>query len=126
MARLRNTSGFTMLEIFIAITILTIGLLGVAGLTIGTIKGNLFSKNVTTATVIAQARQEDIQRSGYVNATTTNFPVGPDNVAMGGVIFSRTTTINNNTPAPNMKEVTVTTSWNNNTKSVVLSTILAK
>jgi len=126
MARLRNNSGFTMLEIFIAITILTIGLLGVASLTIGTIKGNLYSKNVTTATVISQGRLEDIQRDGYVNATIANFPAGPDNVAMGGVNFSRTTTINPDTPAQYMKRVKVTTSWNNNTRSVVLSTILAK
>jgi len=126
MAGLRNNRGFTLLEILIATVILTIGLLGVAGLTIGTIKGNLFSKNVTTATVISQGRLEDIQRAGYVDATTTNFPAAPDDVDMGGVIFSRTTSINNSNPAPNMKKVTVTTSWNNNTKSVVLSTILAK
>jgi len=126
MAGLRNNRGFTLLEILIATVILTIGLLGVAGLTIGTISGNLYSRNVTTATVISQDRLEDIQRDGYVNATTTNFPAGPHNVSMGGVIFSRTTGINNDTPAANMKQVTVTTSWNNNTKSVVLSTILAK
>jgi len=115
-----------MLEIIIAMLILTGGLLGVAGLTIGTIKGNLYSKNVTTATVIAQDRLEDIQRAGYVDATTTNFSAGPNNVSMGGVTFSRTTIINDDTPAANMKEVTVTTSWNNNAKSVVLSTILAQ
>jgi len=113
-----------MLEIFIAITILTIGLLGVAGLTIGTIKGNLFSKNVTTATVIAQKRLENIQRDGYVGATTTNFSEGPDDVTMGGVNFVRRMTIS--APATNLKQVTVTTSWDNNTRSVVLSTILAK
>ena len=113
-----------MLEIFIAITILTIGLLGVAGLTIGTIKGNLFSKNVTTATVIAQKRLENIQRDGYVGATTTNFSEGPDDVTMGGVNFVRRMTIS--APDTNLKQVTVTTSWDNNTRSVVLSTILAK
>ncbi len=126
MAGLRNNRGFTMLEILIATVILTIGLLGVAGLTIGTIKGNLYSKNVTTATVISQGRLEDIQRDGYIGATTTNFPAGPDAIAMGGVIFSMETDIQDPAPDQNMKIVTVTTSWDNNTRSVVLSTILAK
>jgi len=126
MAGLRNNRGFTMLEILIATVILTIGLLGVAGLTIGTIKGNLFSKNVTTATVISQKRLEDIQRDGYVGATEGNFPAGPDAITMGGVTFSMETTINPGVPDTNMKEIEVKTSWSNGTRSVVLSTILAK
>ena len=118
------------MEIVVAMTILTVGLLGVGGLTIGTIRGNLASKNVTSATVIAQARLEDVQRAGYTNATSANFPAGPVNVSMSGATYSRLTTINNNfagsTPTANVKTITVTVSWSAGAHSVALNTILAR
>jgi len=44
-----NQSGFTLLEVLIAISILTVGLLGVAQMQIMGIKGNYFSGNTTAA-----------------------------------------------------------------------------
>jgi prepilin-type N-terminal cleavage/methylation domain-containing protein len=126
---LRTHKGFTLLEVLIALTMLTIGLLGVLGLTTGIIRGNFFSKNVTTATVIAGTRIEDIQRAGYTNANATNFPAGPDTVSMGGVTFSRSTSIADNSPQANMKTISVTVSWNEANavaRSVNLQTIMAQ
>jgi type IV pilus assembly protein PilV len=107
-------------------TILSVGLLGMASLTTGIIKGNYLSKNVTSATVVAQNRLEDVQREGYAGATAAKFSAGPDNVDMGGVTFARTTTISDNTPAANMKTIAVEVSWEGGAKSVTLSTILAQ
>ena len=120
-------SGFTLLEVMVAIVILTIGLLGTAGLTTGVIKGNRYSKNVTSATAVAQTRLEEIKSGGYANATTTNFP--GDTVTMGSTPFTRTVAITNSSPAANMKTVSVTVSWkeaNNSSRSVNLQTILAE
>ena len=123
----KSQNGFTLLEVLVAIVILTIGLLGTAGLTTGVIRGNHYSKNITSATAAAQTQLESIKSSGYANATTTNFP--GDTVTMGGMTFTRTTTVTNSSPAANMKTVSVTVSWtesNNTSRSVNLQTILAE
>lgn len=120
-------SGFTLLEVLVAIVILSIGLLGTAGLTTGVIRGNQYSKNVTSATAAAQTKLEAIKSGGYANATTANFP--SDTVSMGGTSFTRTIAITSGSPAANMKTVSVTMTWNesNNTaRSVNLQTILAE
>lgn len=109
--------------------ILSIGLLGTLGLTTGVIRGNFFSKNITSATAVAQSQLEAVQREGYTNATTTKFPTGAETVSMGGVSFSRVTTIANASPATNMKTVSVTVNWyeaDNTQRSVTLQTILAQ
>jgi len=119
--------GFTLLEVLVAIVILTIGLLGTAGLTTGVIRGNHYSKNVTSATAAGQTMLESVKSSGYTNATSANFP--NDTVTMGGMTFTRTTTITNSSPAANMKTVSVTVSWTeskNTARSVNLQTILAE
>ena len=78
-----------MLEVLVVITILSIGLLGVAGLTTGIIRGNLTSKHVTNATVVAQDRLAEIRRVGYANATT--LAETDTGTSMGGATYSRTT-----------------------------------
>jgi type II secretion system protein I len=123
---LRKTNGFTLIEVLVTMVILTIGLLGVTGLTAGVMKGNGFSKNMTTATMVAKQRLENVQRLGYSGTTTTNFPSDNENVSMGGAIFVRQTSISENTPAANMKTVSVTVSWNSGQSSVALNTIIAQ
>jgi type IV pilus assembly protein PilV len=124
-----ETRGFTLIEVLVTALILTIGLLGTLGLATGIIRGNFFSKNITSATAIAQTQLEEVQNKGYVNATTTNFPAAAATVSMGNVTFSRTTTITNDSPNTNMKTVSVAVTWNetnNAARSVSLQTILAQ
>jgi type IV pilus assembly protein PilV len=123
MTTLGQKSGFTLMEVLVAMLLLTIGLLGVANLTIGVIKGNSYSKNVTTATVVAQQQIEQAQRIGYTNA---NSLAGTATVAMGGTSFTRTTTVTNSSPAANMKTVTVSAAWNPGNNSVSLNTTISE
>jgi len=119
--------GFTLLEVLVAIVILTIGLLGAAGLTTGIIRGNHYSKNITSATAAAQSQLESVKSGGYTNAVAANFP--DDTVSMGGMTFSRQTTITDDSPDASMKTISVTVSWtesNNTARSVTLQTILAE
>jgi len=127
-----SQTGFTLIELLVTMLILTIGLLGTAGLTTGVIRGNFFAKNITSATAIAETQLEAIQRAGYTGAVINN-TTGPfyssDTASMGGVNFGRTTVIDNDTPATNMKQVKVKITWNeanNAARSVTLQTILAQ
>lgn len=127
--RALSQRGFTLIELLITMIIIEIALLGTAVLTSGVIRGNFFAKNITSATAIAETQLEAVQREGYVNATTTKFPSAAQTVSMGGVNFSRTTTIADATPAVHMKTITVGVTWteaNNAARSVTLQTILAQ
>ena len=123
MAAIKQKDGFTLMEVLVAMLLLTIGLLGVANLTVGVIKGNSYSKNVTTATVVAQQQIELAQRVGYTNA---NSLAGNATVSMGGASFTRATTVSDSTPAANMKTVTVAVSWTPGNYSISLNTIIAQ
>ena len=119
--------GFTLTELLIAIVVLTLGILGTAALTTGIIRGNFFSKNITSATAIAQSQLEAVQRAGYANVDTSHFSASAAAVTAGGVNFTRTTTITDNSPATNVKTVAVTVSWteaNNAARSITLQTYL--
>jgi len=121
--RLGNNKGFTLLEILVASTVFSIGLLGMATLTTGIIKGNKFSKNMTTATTLAQDQMEDIIRAGYTGASGKMENYG--NITEFSQ-YKRVTVVDDNKPATDMKTVIVTVYWDSDAHSVVLRTILAK
>jgi type IV pilus assembly protein PilV len=123
MRMVEQKSGFTLIEVLVAMTLLSIGLLGVASLTMGVIKGNSYSKNVTTATIVAQQQIEQAQRIGYTSANTL---AGNATVSMGGTSFTRATTVTDSSPAANMKAVSVVVSWNPGNNSVSLNTIISQ
>ena len=127
-----DQTGFTLIEVFIAIVILTVGLLGTAALTTGVVRGNLSGKNLTTATAIAQSCFEENRRVGYSSAGS--MPAGGSNscvtgnatVTLGGVAYTRNLAID--TSVSNVKTLTVTVTWSEGavgTKSITLKTILA-
>lgn len=129
---IRKQAGFTLIEIFIAILLLTIGLLGTAALTTGVVRGNVQSRNLTTATAIAQTCFEENRRVGYTNAGTVpagganNCTTGSSTVTSGGVSFTRALTID--TSVSNIKTLTVTVSWSEGaigTKSITMKTVMA-
>jgi prepilin-type N-terminal cleavage/methylation domain-containing protein len=122
---LRDTNGFTLIEVLIATVIITIASLGVASLTVGVIRGNAFSKRVTTAATLAQDRLEEIKRLGYSNA---GMAVATENY---GTIanfsgYKRVTTVDNDTPASKMKTINVTVYWDSDKHSANVSTILSE
>lgn len=129
---LSDQRGFTLIELFIAIVVLTIGLLGTAALTTGVVRGNLSAKNMTTATAIAQSCFEENRRVGYSSAGAV--PAGGSNscvsgnatVTVNGLAFTRTLAID--ASVSNIKTLTVTVSWSEGatgTKAITLKTILA-
>lgn len=121
MRKANNNSGFTLMEVLVAMLILSVGLLGMAALLTGIINSNKLSNRISTATVLAQDKMEDIKSVVYSNAVseTRAFLPSPDDK------YEREVTVVDDSPAANMKTVTVTVYWESS-KSVVLQMILAE
>lgn len=127
-----SEDAFSLIELLTAMVILAIGLLGTAALTTGVVRGNLSSKNLTTATAIARSCLEENRRVGYASAGSVpaggsnSCVVGTTTIVSGGVSFARTLAIDS--AVSNMKTLTVTVNWSEGsvgTKSLSLKTVMA-
>ena len=127
-----NEKGFTLLESFIAILLLTVGLLGTAALTTGVVRGNVGSRLLTNATAIAQSCLEENRRVGYASAGavpsggTNSCLIGNATVSVNGVSYTRNLAIDSS--VTNVKTLTVTVTWSEGSvgsKSLSMKTILA-
>jgi len=121
----RNNSGFTLMEVLVAIVILTVGLLGTAALIAGIINSNKLSNRISTATILAQDKMERIRGVGYADAEDED---GTEdyNIIPNFPLYKRITGVVAGSPAPGMKNITVTAYWESDAHSVELKTILAK
>jgi len=116
-----NNSGFTLIEVLVAMVILSIGLLGTASLITGIIKGNKVSKRISTATVLAQDKMEEIKGAGYAGVAdeTDNY-----NTIDDYPLYKREVVV---VPlGSGMKTITVTVYWDSDNSSIELKTILAQ
>lgn len=119
----KNNRGFSLIELLIAITILAVGLLAVAGLQTSAIKGNFHAITITEATSLAEDRIEAIRNMDYADINYANFPNVQNNI---NGIYNRETVIEDDNPLSGLKRVTVTVRWNaNGSHQVVLRTIVA-
>lgn len=128
MRKSRDNRGFTLLEILVAIVLLSIGLLAMASLTTGIMSGNLFSNQLTTATTLAQDKMEENRRLGYDGVAALTESYGS---ITGYTEYERVTTVASiDNPATGnpagMYMVTVTVSWDSDDHSVALNTIVAE
>ncbi|MEK6683276.1 MAG: prepilin-type N-terminal cleavage/methylation domain-containing protein [Nitrospirota bacterium] len=62
--RLNNT-GFTLLELLIAMVVLAVGLMGVSGMIITSVRGNTFGNQMMQATALAQDKIEELRNTDY-------------------------------------------------------------
>jgi type IV pilus assembly protein PilV len=106
MAQLKNIKGFTLLEVMIALVILSIGLLGLASLQVMSIKGNSFGQQMTVASTLAQNQLEQLRRT---SGTLVN---GNDTVTdQNGITYTRTWQVTLNSPQPGATTVLITITW---------------
>jgi type IV pilus assembly protein PilV len=106
LGKVPRDSGFTLVEILVAVVIFTTALLGIAGLTIVIIRGNTFSSMLTTATFLAQDKLEALQDAAYSALSD-----GSDTATQNNIDYTRLWEITDNAPAAGMKTIEVTVRW---------------
>ena len=89
----KREGGFSLIDMLIALAILAIGMLAVARMQLATVKNTTVGNLTTQATMLAQAKMEQIKNTQDI--TTLADEVEPDLDADGnaGGIYTRTTTI---------------------------------
>ncbi len=123
----RGNQGSSLLEVLIAMVLVSVVILGIAGFSTISINGTAFSKKMTIAVTLAQDKLEDIRRVGYrpsLSGVVTELePYGSiDDLPQ----FERTVITKANTPASGLQTVVVKVTWDANSHSTLLSTILAE
>jgi type IV pilus assembly protein PilV len=133
--------GFTLIEVLIALVILTVGLLAAAKMQISAIQGNYFSSNTSTALSLAEQKMEDLLGRAYSDAAVADTQAGnngnltslvtkdheENNVdeegVVGGGIYHRVWNVADDTPISNTKTITILVGWGNDRHRVTVSCI---
>jgi type IV pilus assembly protein PilV len=116
--------GFTLIEIMIALLVMSIGLTALAAVQISAIRGNAFSKRMTTAVSIADEKIEQIKSIPYANIVSES----SIQVTQSNMNFTMQVTVTDNSPLPNSKKVEVVVTWSEGSKShsVPFTTIVSR
>jgi type IV pilus assembly protein PilV len=105
-------SGFTIIEVMIALVILAVGLLALATMQIVSIRSNAFSSEMTYATMLAQDRLEQIRNMDYDDVTAGNISGDVSaSEATKGMSYTITGEVDSDKPATDMKTVTLQIDW---------------
>ncbi len=109
-ARVRSRAGFSLIEVLVAIGILSIGMLGLAVGAISITRANKTAQFHTIATNMAQDKLEQLKATTVANVSTcsTSCETAPSYL---GVTFTRTWTVTANTPLAGLNQITVTVNW---------------
>ncbi|MBI5187775.1 MAG: prepilin-type N-terminal cleavage/methylation domain-containing protein [Nitrospirae bacterium] len=147
---MNSENGFTLLEVLIAVVILTVALLGLSSMNVYTIKYNDNAKRYTAAVALAQDKLEELKNKTFVDSalndsntsnntsystitSTTNVDsqvAGLDEKGNAGGIYTRIVNIADYAAGtantyPNTKLIVVIVTWTDQTgsNSVTLATM---
>jgi len=110
-----KSKGFSLIEVLIALIILSIAFLGLAGLMIQTTRNNSFGGRITEAATFAQDKLEELRSTPWVSITS-----GSDKISVNGMDFARNWTIVPNAivapyTEPTLNTITISINWNDQT-----------
>jgi type IV pilus assembly protein PilV len=100
-----KSGGFTLIEILIAMVILSISLLALAGLMATTTQNTSLGGHITEAATFAQDRLEQFRVTQWVNIVTGTDTTPPGST---GIVYTRSWNVVDN---GNIKTITITISW---------------
>jgi type IV pilus modification protein PilV len=106
MRQLKDIKGMTLLEVAIALFILAIGLLGLAGLQLVALRSDTLGHQATLATTLAKAKLTELQKDEQLTAGADQYVDKTD-----GMTYARQWTVQADVPQPEMATVRVQVSW---------------
>jgi prepilin-type N-terminal cleavage/methylation domain-containing protein len=118
-----KSDGFSLIEVLIAIVILSISLLALAGLMATTSRNTSFGGHITEAATFAQDRLEQLRVTTWDNIITKTDPISP--VGSTGIVYTRSWTVVSNAN-DTLKTITITISWNNGLNSIRLLSVISR
>lgn len=106
-----GTTGFTLIEVLVAMAIFAIAVLGLAIGTTSVMRANQTGLYTTIATNLAQDKLEELKAKPAAQITTTGSP--ENNISVSGVpvSFNRSWAVTSNSPATGVKRIDVTVTW---------------
>lgn len=107
-AKLETEKGFTMIEVIIAISVLTIGILAVSSMQVSAIRGNSFAGRQSEGTTIALDRLEKLMSLSYGDA---DLAAGSHTAPSPSSRYTVAWNVSDDSPMDNAKRVIVTVRW---------------
>jgi type IV pilus modification protein PilV len=119
-SNITTRSGFTVIEVLVAMAVFSIGVLGFAMSTVSVTQGNQKSYNIAMANALAQDKLEELK------ARPASFTSGgPVTDTISGQSFSRSWTVTANSPIAGMHKIDVTVTWTDyQSHSITLSSAI--
>jgi prepilin-type N-terminal cleavage/methylation domain-containing protein len=103
-----KSNGFTLIEMLIALVILSVAFLALAGLMAQTTRNNSFGGHITEAATFAQDKLEELRAISWL----TIVPGSDKKMGSNGTNYDRIWRVASN---GNVKTITVTINWNDQT-----------
>ena len=122
-----HNQGVSLLEVLVAMMLVSIVVLGMAGFSTVAIKGSALSQKMTKAVTLAQDSLEEIRRVGYrPHLLDEDSDIGAYGTIPGEPLFERIVTTKPKAPAPGLQTITVKVAWDSDRHAISLATILAE
>jgi type II secretion system protein I len=119
---LAKPKGFTLIEVLVALIILSFSLLALAGLMVTTTKNNAFGSHMTEAATFAQDKLEELRAikwENLIDGNNTNQQGGST-----GINYTRNWNVTTN---GSLKTITINVNWNDRTAhSIRLVSVLSQ
>ena len=126
MNHLIKSHGFTLIEVLIALVILSVAFLGLAGLMVQTTKNTSFGGLMTEAATFAQDKLEELRATSWNNVGS--FSGGPETLQGSNKIYNRSWAVQPNPPSlsDTVRTISVTVTWDDRTRrSITLRSVLS-
>jgi len=119
---LLKPKGFTLLEVLVALIILSFALLALAGVMVTTTKNNAFGNYVTEAATFAQDKLEELRAVKWKNLVDGNNT--DEQGGSTGINYARNWNV---TTSGSIKTITINVDWNDRTAhSIKLESVLSQ